>query len=144
MLFLAKHRMSHINSFLHLHWFISTENCVWASCLSHKTWCLWIDVWIHCIPKWRILQIKSITPFIFSHKVYARQNSCVLQCSTLLHCYLLYESRFKGSANVQHYRFEDAIVWERWHYWRSEINVDNRLHTGHQRFLFISPALLQT
>ncbi len=22
------------------------------------------------------------------------------------------------------YRFEDTIVWERWHFWRSEINID--------------------
>ena len=25
------------------------------------------------------------------------------------------------------YRFEYTIVWERWHFWRSEINIDYRL-----------------
>ncbi len=25
------------------------------------------------------------------------------------------------------YRFEDTIVWERWHFWRSEININYRL-----------------
>ncbi len=25
------------------------------------------------------------------------------------------------------YRFEDTIVWERWYFWRPEINIDYRL-----------------
>ncbi len=25
------------------------------------------------------------------------------------------------------YRFEDTIVWERWYFWRSEINIDYRM-----------------
>ncbi len=33
---------------------------------------------------------------------------------------------FNRPANVQHYRFEDTIVWERWHFWRSEVNIDYR------------------
>ena len=39
---------------------------------------------------------------------------------------LLLES-IQGICKHPTYRFEDTIVWERWHFWRSEINIDYRL-----------------
>ena len=33
---------------------------------------------------------------------------------------------FNRHANVQHNRFEGTIVWERWNFWRSEVNIDCR------------------
>ena len=33
----------------------------------------------------------------------------------------------QGICKCPTYRFEDTIVWERWHFWRSEINIDYHL-----------------
>ncbi len=65
--------------------------------------------------------VLSLSYLIAAHKSDASRP----RCQTCL----LYKSRLKWSANVQHINLKILLFRraERWHFWRSEISIDYRL-----------------
>ncbi len=94
-----------------------------------KWWVSWLKLQgsLHCI---NLHNLSLVNIFVGWGKVTNRSHILHIECYK--ECFIsdintkILES-IQATRKRPTYRCEDTIVWERWYFWRSEINIDYRL-----------------
>ncbi len=71
------------------------------------------------------LKLHSHPSMLRIHKIYSGQRNCLLEL-------------IQGICKHPTYWFEHTTVWERWHFWRCQINIDYVWYSASEVFVHLS------